>query len=119
MDVKLVRLLLMCPCRKDVAIILCNCLSAEPFLRECQLCSYSRTSQHFMEPEGLLPCSQEPSIGPHPQSDQSSPYHTILILSTHLRLGLPSGLISSDLPTDNLYAFFFLPIHATCTAHIT
>jgi hypothetical protein len=26
---------------------------AEPFLRSCQLCSYSRTSQHFMEPEGL------------------------------------------------------------------
>jgi hypothetical protein len=25
---------------------------AEPFLRRCQLCSYSRTSQHFMEPKG-------------------------------------------------------------------
>jgi hypothetical protein len=24
---------------------------AEPFLRSCQLCSYSRTSQHFMENE--------------------------------------------------------------------
>jgi hypothetical protein len=30
---------------------------AEPYLRSCQLCSYSRTSQHFMEPEGSLPCS--------------------------------------------------------------
>jgi hypothetical protein len=36
---------------------------AEPFLRSCQLCSYSRTSQHFMEPEGSLLCSQEPSTG--------------------------------------------------------
>jgi hypothetical protein len=34
---------------------------AEPFLGSCQLCSYSRTSQHFMEPGGSLPCSQEPS----------------------------------------------------------
>jgi hypothetical protein len=30
---------------------------AEPFLRSRQLCSYSRTSQHFMETEGSLPCS--------------------------------------------------------------
>jgi hypothetical protein len=35
----------------------------EPFLRSCQLRSHSRNSQHFMEPEGSLPCSQEPSAG--------------------------------------------------------
>jgi hypothetical protein len=35
---------------------------AEPFLRSHQLCSYSRTSQHFMEPKGSLPCSQEPCL---------------------------------------------------------
>jgi hypothetical protein len=32
---------------------------AQPFLRSCQLCTYSRTPQHFMEPEGSLPCSPE------------------------------------------------------------
>jgi hypothetical protein len=37
---------------------------AEPFLRSRQLYSYSRTSQYFMEPEGSLPCSQEPSTVP-------------------------------------------------------
>jgi hypothetical protein len=37
---------------------------AEPFLRSCQLCSYSRTSQHFMEPGGSIPCSQKPSLVP-------------------------------------------------------
>jgi hypothetical protein len=36
---------------------------AGPFLRSCQLCSYSRTSQHFKEAEGSSPCSQEPSTG--------------------------------------------------------
>jgi hypothetical protein len=37
---------------------------AQPFLRSRQLCSHSRTSQHFMEPEGSLPCPQQPSTGP-------------------------------------------------------
>jgi hypothetical protein len=49
---------------------------AEPFLRSRQLYSYSRTTQHFMELEG----SQEPSIGPYPEPEQSSPYHPILSL---------------------------------------
>jgi hypothetical protein len=39
---------------------------AEPFLRSRQLCSYSRSSQHFMEPECSSPCSKEPSTGPYP-----------------------------------------------------
>jgi hypothetical protein len=30
---------------------------AEPFLRSHQLCSHSRTSQHFKEAEGSSPCS--------------------------------------------------------------
>jgi hypothetical protein len=51
---------------------------AKPFLRSCQLCSYSRSSQRFMEPEGSLPCSQEPSTGPHSEPDQSNSYHPIL-----------------------------------------
>jgi hypothetical protein len=33
-----------------------------------------------MEPEGSLPCSQEPPTGPYPEPDQSNPYHLILSL---------------------------------------
>jgi hypothetical protein len=43
---------------------------SESFLRTHQLCSYSRISQHFMEPEGSLPCSQEPILS------QINPVHT-------------------------------------------
>jgi hypothetical protein len=33
--------------------------------------------QHFMEPEGSIPCSQEPSTGPYPEPYQSNPLHPI------------------------------------------
>jgi hypothetical protein len=53
---------------------------AEAFLRSCQLCSHSGSSQFFKEPEGSLPCSQEPSIGPYPDPNRSSSHHPILSL---------------------------------------
>jgi hypothetical protein len=42
----------------------------------------------------------------------------VLILSTHLLLCLPSDLFPSDFRTNNLYAFLFSPIRATCAAHL-
>jgi hypothetical protein len=78
-----------------------------------------------MEPEGSLPCPQEPSNGPYPEPDRSTPYHPILsllrsimILSTHPRLGLPSGRFPSGFPTNILYGFLFSPFRATCYAHV-
>jgi hypothetical protein len=41
---------------------------------------HSIVSQHFMEPVGSIPNSQELSTCPHPKSDQSSPYHPTLSL---------------------------------------
>jgi len=33
-----------------------------------------------MEPEGSLPCSQQPTSGPYSESDESSPHHPSLFL---------------------------------------
>jgi hypothetical protein len=75
-----------------------------------------------MEPEGSSSCSQEPSTSPYPEPHQSSPYHpilrSILILSTRLRFGLPSGLFLSDFPINKLYAFLFAPNPVTCPTHL-
>jgi hypothetical protein len=69
---------------------------AEPFLRSRQLCRHSRTSQHFMEPEGSIPCSQEPSTGPYPEPYQSNPHHPILSTKIHFSIVHPPTSWSSQ-----------------------
>jgi len=73
-----------------------------------------------MKPKGSLLHSQEPAFL-YPEQDEASPYprppspshfKSILILSFHL--GLPSGLLTPDLPTKILYAPVLSPICATC-----
>ena len=45
-------------------------------------------------------------------------WRSILILSTHLLLGLPSGVFPSGFPTKTLYTPLSSSIRATCPVHL-
>ena len=68
------------------------------------------TSVRHLSLSGVSPIL---SIYPHPTSCRS-----ILILSTHLSLGLPSGLLPSGFLTKTLYTPYSSPIRATYPAHL-
>jgi hypothetical protein len=86
----------------SIAVCVCVCchylLTELSPSREAANCTtIQEIPSNFTEPEGSSPCSQEHSSGPYPEQVSSSTTHpislrSILILSTHLHLGLPSGL---------------------------
>ena len=77
-----------------------------------------------MDSEGSLPLLQKHATCPYPEPDQYSPCshptsrRSILILSSHLHLSLPSGLFLSGIPTKSLYAPLQFSLRATCPTYL-
>jgi hypothetical protein len=100
---------------RDISKSRCHWICSLWTWRNRQSLSYSRISQTFMQPEGSILYSQKLSTGPHPEPDQSSPYHTVLS-KFHF------NIIHS--PTSFLLRFHqypicirFSPVRATCSFH--
>jgi hypothetical protein len=91
-------------------------------LRSCQSLCYSRIPEHFMEPGGSLPCSQEPSTS---EPVQCSPITTSYFSKINFniipspKLGLLSGFLPYGFPTKILYTDLLSSKHPRCPAHLT
>jgi len=74
-----------------------------------------------MDPKGSLPHSQQPATCPYPSSPcppHPTSWRFILILSSHLCLGLPSGLFSlHSLPKPFMH--LFSPSYMPCAPPIS
>jgi hypothetical protein len=75
---------------KHLEFSLCG---AEYHSRGHNLCSHSVVSQHFMEPEGSLPSSQELSNCTYPEPDQSNPHHSIPPLKSPSQCNLSTDVL--------------------------
>lgn len=54
--------------------------AAQPFLSCHKLVSWPRSYQHFLEPKGSSPCSQEAPTGRYHEPDKPSPHSPITLL---------------------------------------
>ena len=88
-------------------------------------CSRSLLDKHFTEPEGSQLCLQVPASCPDSETDHWSPcslysnyWRSILILSSQLCLGLPSGFLPTGFTTRTLYTPLLSFVRATCLAHL-
>ena len=95
-------------------VILEKLTCTQPVKKFPEFCGTHRFITAFTSAHHLsLSCARSiRSMPPH-----SNFWRSILILSSHLCLGLPSGLLPSGFPTKTVYTSLLSPIRATCAAY--
>jgi hypothetical protein len=78
----------------------------ESFLRSWPVCSKSRNSSRFIEPEGSLPHSQLLATCLYPEPAQSNPYPTSHFLNIHPNIILPSTPGSTQWPLSLRFLYY-------------
>jgi hypothetical protein len=56
---------------------------AKPFLRSCQFTGTQELPSTLWNPTDHYRCSQEPSNGPYPEPDRSSPHHPLYVTTLY------------------------------------
>ena len=82
--------------------------------------TYSVVQSHSWEANWFAASQEIPRISRNPEVHYRThtSWRSILILSTHLRLGLPSDIFPSGFPTKTLYTLLSTPFRTTCPAHL-
>lgn len=85
--------------------------------------SWSWNCLLFMEPEGSVPCLQDPTTSTFPEPNESNPHHSLCFSKFYFNVILSSVLRSCkwSLPfrllNQNFVCISHLPMHTTCHAH--
>jgi len=99
-------------------------MEQSPSVKASRFCASQEIPRILLNPKVHCHIFKRPP--PLPVLSQINPVHfpvqllvrSILILSSYLRLGLPSCLFSSSFLTKTLYAFLLCSTLATCPTHL-
>jgi hypothetical protein len=83
-----------------------------------QLRSYSKASEHFKEPEGSLPHSQQPSTCPYPESDDITPHYLSKVHPpTYVLISLVVSFLLSSPPITYIRSSCPYSCYIPCPSH--
>jgi len=91
----------------------------EPFLSCHKVVIWPRIYQHFLEPKGSSPCSQDPATGRYHEPDKPNPYSPITLLYDSFQNYHPIHVyVFQTVSFLQVVNSKHSPIRATCSTHL-